>query len=562
MRIIKNFKANIIRSLLVVSALTFLLVIYLPMESYISNISNFDFTCTNFLPLMLLAFLGSTIIIAGIISLLPKKIFNVISSILLAIVVSCSVQYIFLNSHLSLLGVAKESAFSDRKLVITNLLIWIVVTVGVFVGSLFFEKKVKKITTYCATAILCYHVISLIILMIMAPADVFYIKRDYAVDNSGQFEVSSNNNVIIIVFDAYDNKYAINELLTNKDLKDFTMYTNTLSVFDSTVCSINQFMGGCEFDNEATCEDWLNSGWNSDRTLKFYDSLHEKGYKCNAYNFSVPYEEYVYGKFDNVIKYDEPTYLSAYSFEHKQFYKDFGMLTLYRIAPYILKDKIGSYFDEDSFYGYAIYPCLNRCIYYDSEYLENLELTTTDSNILTYTHLSGMHYPAEEDTEPKVITEIMVKYINELKELGVYDQSTIIFMADHGAQKSYYYCIGSSPLFMIKKPYEEKSHLTMDTSPVSFEDFMGTVATLADLDDPHYYGDSVYDLSSDTQRVRYYYERIYDQSRPRVYTSGHLTYTARCNSYAKYTVFSRPSEIKDADPYEVAEILPMKEFFG
>ena len=128
-------------------------------------------------------------------------------------------------------------------------------------------------------------------------------------------------------FDAFDNLMFSEAVKEHPDymdgLNDFTIYTNTSSVFDSTVTSMNQMFGNCSFDNTLSLNDWLDSGWNSETTTSFYDAMHEDNYICNAYNFELSEKSYLYGRFDNVEKFDKPKSIKPEQFAIRRFTDDF-----------------------------------------------------------------------------------------------------------------------------------------------------------------------------------------------------------------------------------------------
>jgi len=166
---------------------------------------------------------------------------------------------------------------------------------------------------------------------------------------------------------------------------------------------------------------------------------------------------------------------------------------------------------------------------------------------------------------PKNCYEIAYNLVAQFKELGIYDDSTIIFMSDHGAHRDRVLSNGSSPIFIVKQPGESHDSIQFNNAPVSLEDFMGTIAVNAGLSDPGQYGTSVYDFKEGDERVRYTYERLYDKRLPVVYTKGYMTYMVKFNAYAKYVVTDTVDDNIGINPLNSdshIEILPMKEYFG
>ncbi len=562
-------RKKLIRTFVLFASLFFLYVLYLPVDSFVGNIDNFDFSCKEFIWYYVAFFISVTVITSLAFLKLGKKIQGYVYRSVLALLIASFVQYMFMNKKLPYLDMTSEGSHWGIVTHLINISVWIAIFVLVFLMPKFLKKKFAKVSTVISGLIFAFHLVSLIIVLIMAPAKVYGEKIKYYYDGSEQYQLSNKENVVVVVLDAYDNSDLMAHY--NEDpsmfssLKDFTMYTNTVSRFDSTVTSVNQFAGGCEFDTEYSIKDWLDHGWNSDNTVNFYKAMHDNGYKCNAYNFELPYLEYAYGKFDNIKSYDKPRELKVVQFRVNAFLDDFEKLAIYKCIPYFGKTLLATTFDETTFHFYAWYDESTTMNYYNNEFLENLDYTLTDDKVFLYNHLYGVHEPCDYEVEDARCFEIIDEVIKELKDKGVYDNSTVIFMSDHGKHRSGDETIGSSPIFMIKRTGETGDEISFNAAPISLDDFMGTVALCAGLDDPSQYGTSIYDFDEDSERTRIVYEKWYVPDLPAVFSAGHLSYMSKFNAFVKFEVKSNVSDIKGIDPLkdkEGLEILPMKEYFG
>lgn len=562
-------RKKLIRTFVLFASLFFLYVLYLPVDSFVGNIDNFDFSCKEFIWYYVAFFISVTVITSLAFLKLGKKIQGYVYRSVLALLIASFVQYMFMNKKLPYLDMTSEGSHWGIVTHLINISVWIAIFVLVFLMPKFLKKKFAKVSTVISGLIFAFHLVSLIIVLIMAPAKVYGEKIKYYYDGSEQYQLSTKENVVVVVLDAYDNSDLMAHY--NEDpsmfssLKDFTMYTNTVSRFDSTVTSVNQFAGGCEFNTEYSIKDWLDHGWNSDNTVNFYKAMHDNGYKCNAYNFELPYLEYAYGKFDNIKSYDKPRELKVVQFRVNAFLDDFEKLAIYKCIPYFGKTLLASTFDETTFHFYAWYDESTTMNYYNNEFLENLDYTLTDDKVFLYNHLYGVHEPCDYEVEDARCFEIMDEVIKELKDKGVYDNSTVIFMSDHGKHRSGDETTGSSPIFMIKRTGETGDEISFNAAPISLDDFMGTVALCAGLDDPSQYGTSIYDFDEDSERTRIVYEKWYVPNLPAVFSAGHLSYMSKFNAFVKFEVKSNVSDIKGIDPLkdkEGLEILPMKEYFG
>ena len=139
---------------------------------------------------------------------------------------------------------------------------------------------------------------------------------------------------------------------------------------------------------------------------------------------------------------------------------------------------------------------------------------------------------------------IVSQYIRQMKEVGVYDNSTIIITADHGWE------YGQQPVFFIKEAGASLDEIEDNNAPVSFHELLPTIARIAGVDMT---GATIYDFKPDEKRERTLYIRNYLEEYPDVpYFGGGKTGTSNVYMGFTYTgdesdlleyLFDRPSEI-------------------
>jgi phosphopentomutase len=104
--------------------------------------------------------------------------------------------------------------------------------------------------------------------------------------------------------------------------------------------------------------------------------------------------------------------------------------------------------------------------------------------------------------------KIVYEYINQLKKLGKYDDSTIIITADHG-NIPYYDAenerpsIATEPIMLVKEPYQSNDSIVVSNAPVSQGEIMPTVlknigVEYSDL------GETFDEVGEDEDRQRFY----------------------------------------------------------
>jgi len=101
------------------------------------------------------------------------------------------------------------------------------------------------------------------------------------------------------------------------------------------------------------------------------------------------------------------------------------------------------------------------------------------------------------------------EYMNQLKELGVYDSSTIIVMADHGSK------FNGQPIFFIKNKDERHEKMLETAAPIDYDAFVPTIVQVLG-EDHSTYGKSIYDYYDGEWRERIFLERAFDANYPDV----------------------------------------------
>lgn len=294
-----------------------------------------------------------------------------------------------------------------------------------------------------------------------------------------QFVVSKNKNIITIILDAVDNRYISELLETNpeafKGLEDFTVYTDTCSVFDSTFQSVTQIYAG--FDRLPSYEvaQWSKDAWGSEKTKEFYSRFHKAGYKMNFYTEADLILKDQMGLFDNIA-------LSKEAMETRDF---FHM--------------------NKGFQGQ----------------LSTMKTADNDYNYFIVEHLLGAHSPIDVypyTAQIEFLFDIVREYLDNLKKFGVYDDATIIIMSDHGVHDRGIYGLNATPMFMIKEANASREEIKVSAAPIYFTDLMSTYLINAGLyneqTDREMFGSSIYDFDDNSERERVMNYRGYSNRYP------------------------------------------------
>ena len=172
-----------------------------------------------------------------------------------------------------------------------------------------------------------------------------------------------------------------------------------------------------------------------------------------------------------------------------------GQSSKYKLAPFIAKNM----------YWYATSDIVstmeNSNIFLDDNYSFYQDLrqnrikinkTTGMSGVFRFYHLDGAHTPCTMTEEFEKVKEtdrmsqakgsmkIVYEYINQLKQLGLYDDATIIITADHGqntmlddANNLEGFDTTSNPILLVKMKNQKEGGISK--APVSHNEFAATV---------------------------------------------------------------------------------------
>lgn len=512
-----SYKDRLKQSVLPVSGLVFTYLVFTPYDLVKGNQSYLSFTTGDFMWLFLAVAVALSIIGTLVMSLFKGKVFRFFLCGVCGLLLATYVQALFLNNNLGTLD-GTELPWDEMKTdMLINGIIWLVLIFSQYIASHFLKDNYKTVAFVLALAVFGSQLISCATLMITGQDEA---KNMYVLDGNQQYTVSENENIIVFSLDYFSKNY-LDEILeeypqTYDEFKDFTYFNNTSGNYLSTFPSLSSLYTGVLHDGSISAMEYLNSAWKSEKAGKFYDTLHDNGYHVNIFadaNYSAGYAENMIGKADNV------NFCDGVNLD-KDLVKGIIKVSLFRTLPLCTKEYV--WLTTDGVNSRVKYDTANEIesIKTDLDFYEGYKangLTLTDEyNIYSWHHLLGSHVPYTTDenfnytgyeTDPVTQTRgylyAISQYINEMKELGVYDKATIVITADHGD--------GANPFvaLMIKYPNETHDTLQFNPAPTTQNDIMPTlVASLGE--DSSYFGRTVYEIATDEQRERTFRYHTYD----------------------------------------------------
>lgn len=474
--------------------------IIIPSTLFLYNVNEFSITYTQALPVFFLMFLICFVVcfLLLLLTSFNRRIMLIVFALIFALALSCYVQGNFLNSALGTLN-GRDAPIQINS--ISNI-VWIIIILISLIMIIIFNDKTKKVMAYISYFLCIVQIISLLVL-------VFTTKRtysnEYAFDKSNEFTLSNNNNIVVFVVDTLDARwfeeffYDSKEELGKKykeELDDFVYFDDVVSQGAPTKIGIPTLLTGETFDPYVeSYEEYFVRAY---QNLDLFKDLKDNKYTINIFSDINLFHETIFEYLDNIsqVKYkisDTATFLDKYS-----------KFVAYYVSPQLLKENFLIYSSDltnlvstdDS----EIFLIDDAQLYADFQNSNTLKISNSNEGTFVIYHLAGSHGPYnlnenaervdEKDSSRVKQTYGCFKYITEylakMKEIGIYDDSTIIITADHGALDVF-----QNPAVLVKK---KNMHDGLSKSSVTavFNNLRATIAE-AFLDDYSKYGLSLFD---------------------------------------------------------------------
>ena len=465
---------KIITTIVSVALPVFLVYILGPVEVYYANYDEFSFTNNDYLWM----FLSLAIIIIftaiTVILILPDKLNIIAVSILTAISTASYVQYMFLNKKL----IMEDGEFVDAATLGNYPVITLSIYAAVFI-------------VVCAVLYFCknnrYHVAAgisgfILIVTCIAALSLFLThigskKERLWYSGADEFKVAPHDNIIVIVPDTFGRE-ALDSMLDEYPesidfLHDFTFYEKEDSEYFPTYPALHHMLTGYPYDESMTRFEYTKEAFESDSAKEFYGELHEKGYTVRFFTRDILFERVTEGLVDNI----EEAHITI---DRKSLFKYLYKMSMYRYVPYVLKAwyQVDSMDIENINQYNGVGPYFLNSEFYSAMQEQGITIDDTIENAFILAHIRGPHMPYMSNANNELVPDNSVSgdeasygtmrliedYINRLKLIDKYDDSTIIIVADHGFYNT-------DSIFFVKEKNESHLKLIVSDEPIKHSDF-------------------------------------------------------------------------------------------
>ena len=511
--------------LLSVALMLMTVTVFGPLELYSTNATELWFGFEDVLKIsgLLTLVFGVVLVLIGL--LLRGKARRFYGAVLFALAAALYIQGNFANIHYGSLDGTEINWSSYTGYGIIDTLGWLA-----FLGAAVFlalkkpgiMQKIQKWGSIFLTAML---VISLTVILLTGGV-LKQEKSDYYLSTEGMYEVSANENIIIFVLDAFDDAYFQDiydddHKKYNQVFEDFTYFDNAAVAAARTNAALPAILTGKPYPGKVPYLTYIEQSFNSDG---LYSELHAQDFDTRIYTES----EFVPDKAENWVQNQVSTGYKVTSYG--ELAKKYFDLILYKYMPHVLKQYFWMYTgDLDQF---KTGTTATAYAFDDAAFFANMRLTLSNhKNAFRLFHLHGPHSPytlnefaqREESTDlaqqSKASLYIVENYIAQLKELGVYEDATIIVMADHGEANEAFGNSSAAHGILFVKPKGAESAFSISSAPVSYYDLHPTLFSALGKET----GDTFFDIPLQ-DRVRMFYRYTMESAQFIV-----EEYTIQCN---------------------------------
>ncbi len=491
--------------------------------------SSLNFTFMEVEPLVLAVGGGAALVLALVLSLFRGRAFDVLLALVAALTVAAYIQALFLNQGLPIADGTGLDLGGHLVITIISALVWVAIVV------IFLILNAKKKAAFRAGALLVS--VALIVVQGVSLASVHIDKKndageiDYTITSEGLWDVGSDSNVIVVVLDMFDTDIMNRLLELEPDLKDifqgFTYYPNSVGSMIPTRYGIPYLLSGSMPKPGQSFQEYLDTRYDKSTLIS---DIKDQGYDVGIYSDSI----LVYESENRGSIIEDTTNIvprETVQLNYGTVLAVLAKMSLYRELPWTLKPLC--WFTTDEVNRGAIVDTVAPFYMDDAAYFEKLSRDGIsigeNKKTFRFIHLIGAHWPyildetgrlgPKEGTDQLSQSEGVLRrvgeYFNQMKELGIYNEATIIVTADHG-----YWSLNngdletpSTPILLVKPSggtYQSRQPLKISSVPTGHLDIPPTIIEGIG-GDPKGYGTTVFEVTEGA-RPRYYWTTASDGS--------------------------------------------------
>ncbi|MBE6035711.1 MAG: hypothetical protein E7222_13590 [Clostridiales bacterium] len=477
-----------------------------PLEIYFNNYNEFWFSITDIAGIVTFYTILCMSVIILFLTVIKEKAYKYASALLMGIGIAMYIQGNFLISGYHLLDGKNENLDNMLFNGIISTIIWICC---IFISIIFVNRNEKlffKISKFISIFITC---ILLATVLVVGVNNVSKKSEGAYLTKESMFTMSENSNVIVLLLDELDASFLSDYIENNpaiyNQLDGFTYYPDTVGRYPYTDIAVPNILSGQEYNTQIAYDENLKKMYKESSVI---NELLDKNYSIDLYTSN----KYVDGLTSHNIENLEngKTPVGSYKLLSKLLYKT----TAYKYAPHYLKEGFRIY--SGDFEKAKDTYALNEDAQFYQLLCQNGFKVRNDRDYFKFYHFKGGHAPFlinQNMQETKASTReqqiqgeirLVVKFLEELKNIKIYDNCSIVIMADHGEKE-----IRQNPTLLIKPAYSS-GKLKTSNMALSYGDLKEIFLSLIS-DNPKEKSESAIEkLNEKNSDGRYYYFYSWD----------------------------------------------------
>jgi hypothetical protein len=500
----RRLRLRVLIAALLAAGFAFSFVFFGILDLLVSNRSSMPYPVTLVFPAVSLLALAVFAVLFCVMVVLRGRVLSAVATLVLAATLVLYVQGNFMNGSLGQLTGDWLDLSHIAGSVVLNTLICLAILVLPFFVWRFAPRAHQALLLFVPVLLIGMQGVALITSFATTGVLEEEVVPQTFLSEEGLYELAPENNTIVIILDRLDQRY-IDELLKREPnyfdgyFDGFTRYTNNITTTSRTFPSIVTMLTGMNYDFDVPAEDYMREAW---RSSSFLPALREAGIRSDLYtDYSYAYldGEDLSAAADNLDVGLPAVDAAAVN--------NLVVISCYRYLPYLLKPNF--WISTDTITNDVVYQGERAARYQPDDHAvynrlcaEGITVNEDLSGNFKFIHLNGCHPPFNVDydfnevqrdessqyLQTRFAFAIVFEYIDRLKELGLYDDSTIIITGDHGYTVTLDYLGDFSDLtepqltgLFVKLAGEQGTPLTYSAAPVNSNQLRSTVWQQAGL---------------------------------------------------------------------------------
>lgn len=401
------------------------------------------------------------------------------------------IQGAFLNPNFGTLDGHSVNWPSFSGMMLINLVIWFAILLIPHLIHYFSNRVWRSFVMLICAAMVLMQAVSLGVKLAdqaktdRGRADSYYLSTEK------MFQAGSGKNITVFLLDTTSSSDLLAMLEKYPDalypFRDFTWYSNANSRYMFTVPSLVSLLTGQEWDCEhVSVQDYMNGAWKSDKAASFYGKLQDRGFIRNFYMLlpeAAKDPGVLNGIFSNLMLTGKDKSIDTQAL--LKLYK----LSFYRYFPLMMKPFFVIYTTDISNVVTTRDAMKGEWDFVSGMNTESLTVGQ-DQNVFSFFYLQGSHRPYRIDERGRLISSelapeyltnyseledqiagffyLIGDYLRQLKELGLYDETGVIILADHGNNSES--SADHQPIYLIKMPGSSYPEMKTVSSPITTQE--------------------------------------------------------------------------------------------